>query len=328
MRAAEYKVLPFAAIQHDQVSDSFSVLGDVAPTNLILRLEAEGHGDASANVLDRNNTILAAGALTLGTYLEVVQDGIFVPHWAVEILLDGVPFGLMSRIELRASEKFFVAERVDWRRATPAPGLPAGEWCTPGTMIETGEGSQPVEWIEAGVLVATRDHGLQPVCQVLRQDLLPGAEPFALVDVPVRAFVNGGTDDGLVVTRDVGLMLCNSATQEHFGLHEVLAPAATWQDGFPLAHAGGVMTALVFRGQELVQTSCGVWITSWRATPTALASLAPMQQLGVLTTQGVVHNQVLPIRQVLTAKEAAQIAPRRRRQARIFPNAGMATLSA
>ena len=312
MRSAEFSVLPFAAIDHDRSEDCFCGVEGRASFALRARVEAEVTGAASVNVVNEDGGVVAAGALTLGTYLEEVEDGIFVPFWMVEILLDGMPFGLMSRPALGVGRRFYVAHRADWRRVAPPPGLPSGAWFGAGTMLVTEAGDQPVEWIEPGVQIATRDRGLQPVQHVMRYQLSQGATGVALADIPVSAMAQPGGSDALVVSRDSDVMLRSTASEAHFGAQDVFVSARVWQDGFALDPAPQTLTALVFRGHEVIETAAGVGVGSWRATPWAMACLTPMQQLSVLHAKGAVHTQILPARQVLTDEQADQIAPRRR----------------
>ena len=74
MRSAEFSVLPFAAIDHDRREDSFCGVEGRASFSSRARVEAEVTGAASVNVVNEDAEVVAAGALTLGIYLEVVED--------------------------------------------------------------------------------------------------------------------------------------------------------------------------------------------------------------------------------------------------------------
>lgn len=151
----------------------------------------------------------------------------------------------------------------------------------PETMILTAEGEQPVEWLETGVRVVTRDHGSQPLAAVLRVTRSPGwfAENPAHCPIVVAP---GGLDHVLPVDRlalmgNHRLLLRDPLAEMYFGFNEVLVPLHAWQSSDylqPVVPENPVtFTFLLFEQHEIVQAE-GVWSESFFPDAYSMSALA------------------------------------------------------
>ncbi len=104
----------------------------------------------------------------------------------------------------------------------------------PGTMIRTQNGEIPVEWLETGDMVLTRDHGYQPIIWIGRTKLpptyfaqYPDERPIC---IPAGALGPNAPTHDLHVTGDHRLLLNSAEAQMLYFSNEVLAPAKAWVD--------------------------------------------------------------------------------------------------
>ncbi|WP_299966163.1 Hint domain-containing protein [uncultured Roseobacter sp.] len=104
----------------------------------------------------------------------------------------------------------------------------------PGTMITTQNGDIPVEWLETGDRVLTRDNGYQPIVWIGRTKLQPGyfaEQPEARpVCLPAGALGPGMPTHDLQVTGDHRVLINSAQAELLFCANEVLAPAKAWID--------------------------------------------------------------------------------------------------
>ena len=110
---------------------------------------------------------------------------------------------------------------------------------TAGTRITTARGMRPIEELEVGDLVVTRDHGLQPV-RWIGQRTVPALGAM----VPVR-FEAGvlGNDRPLVVSPQHRMLIRGGEANMLFGRSEVLASAKHLVNGGSVAELpGGTVT--------------------------------------------------------------------------------------
>ncbi len=100
---------------------------------------------------------------------------------------------------------------------------------TPGTLIQTEQGLQPVEDIGVGTKVQTKDNGCQEVLWIGSRRMT-GARLYALPHLcPVRlragALGNDVPDDGLLVSPDHRVMVKGARARALFNTDEVLVAA-------------------------------------------------------------------------------------------------------
>lgn len=114
------------------------------------------------------------------------------------------------------------------------PGAAGGAVCfTPGTLLDTPEGPRPVEEIQPGDRLSTRDSGAQEVLWTGARHL-SGARLFAmphLRPVRIRAGAFGVAHADLVVSPEHRLLLSASGTRALFNEPEVLVEARDLVDG-------------------------------------------------------------------------------------------------
>ena len=164
----------------------------------------------------------------------------------------------------------------------------------PGTLILTDDGEIPVEWLEVGDKVLTRDHGYQPILWLARTtlparhfDTYPSDQPVTLAQGTLG---NGLPTRDLVVTGDHRLLICDPLAQLMFDSCEVLAPAKAWADAdlasvVPLS--GDItLTHILFRQHEVI-TAHGAWVESFFPGPEALRRLSPRHRAEIAYILGV-----------------------------------------
>ncbi len=152
-----------------------------------------------------------------------------------------------------------------------------------GTLIETDRGPRPVETLCPGDLVATRDHGLQPVRWIGGRDI-PAADLAQCPKLrPIRigagALGAGKPARDLVVSRQHRVLIRSAAMRGKFGADEVLLPAKDLLDlvaGVESVPPGqGVRYFhILFDGHEIV-TANGIAAESLLPGAEALKSVRP-----------------------------------------------------
>lgn len=159
---------------------------------------------------------------------------------------------------------------------------------TPGTLVLTDAGERPIELIEEGDLVLTRDNGFQPVRWVGRRDLSQrelAAEPRFN---PIR-FAPGSLGEGLprkemLVSPQHRMLVSGPRAELLFGEHEVLV-AATHMVG--LSGIERVMPRevsyihLLFDQHEIILAN-GAWSESFQPGAATLGGLEEVQRAEVL----------------------------------------------
>lgn len=179
----------------------------------------------------------------------------------------------------------------------------------PGTMILTPEGEQPVEWLEAGARVVTRDHGVQRLSAVLRFTRGPetGAHP-SLVEVEAGGIDGALPAERMTVTATQRLLLRSAMAELHFGAVEVLVPVQAWGARAPEACPGTsiTLTALVFDRPEIVQAG-GVWLEAFHPCAQALAAFPDADAGMVREVLGTECADAPPPRLCLTLQEVGVV---------------------
>ncbi len=105
---------------------------------------------------------------------------------------------------------------------------------TEGTLIRTPSGDRPIETLNAGDLVVTRDNGLQPIRWVGRRRVL-GRGRFAPIQV---LGVNPSQNQTpILVSPQHRVLVTGAQAQLYFGASEVLVPAKHLVDGIRAWHA-------------------------------------------------------------------------------------------
>ena len=110
-----------------------------------------------------------------------------------------------------------------------------------GTMIRTSRGEVPIERLEPGDLVETRDDGPQPVRWIGRR-ILPAEGPMAPVRIAENTF---GHHRALLISPHHRVLITNQQAELLFGSHEVLVAARDLVDGRAVRQVQGGMVEYV-----------------------------------------------------------------------------------
>ncbi|MFK7876261.1 MAG: Hint domain-containing protein [Paracoccaceae bacterium] len=304
MQRSTFQVLEFSTFAHDP---GFGVFlngagcdGDFTGHALVLDHPAGDH--ASAQLVSADGSVLAQGAFQALGYLELEDTVTQIRHWAIQISVDGVACGVITRHRPRADSMFKVRARDIWL-TPPKTASRSGAWMGPGTIVMTQDGAMPVEWIEAGQQIATKDRGFQPVQHVLRSPLRPLNELNKWV--ALRGGSNAEAQEAaLVVSPDTDVLAQSAQAELLFASHEVLLKAADSQHkSEPALEDGKDATALVMHNSELIEAN-GIWIGTWCHHPVAMAQLSAVAKVQIVHKLGVAHRYQTAARPCLSPIEA------------------------
>ena len=135
----------------------------------------------------------------------------------------------------------------------------------PGAMIKTLDGELPVEWLESGDRVITRDHGAQPIIAIKRSrgigpDGLPLPPPVHLR--PRDSAAPDGLHEPLRLSPHHQVLINSPYIPLYFGKPEAMAEiAALSRRSGPCLELGAPALSyhhLILEHQELILT-CGIW---------------------------------------------------------------------
>jgi len=196
--------------------------------------------------------------------------------------------------------------------ATPNEGQIPACFVT-GTLILTPEGEIPVEQLQAGDLVITRDHGTQTIRWAGRQEMGPDC-PSASAPIRIKAhtFGHGTPAQDLLVSPFHRLLIEDYRCDLFFGCSEMLVAAAYLQDDQKITQAR--MTGpfayyhLLFDRHEVVYSN-GMASESFHPHDTAVDSFSKESReelLALFPALATIPDTPasLPARPVLTAAEA------------------------
>ncbi len=157
---------------------------------------------------------------------------------------------------------------------------------TPGTLLETPAGLQPVETLVAGDQVVTKDNGAQPILWVGSRNV-SGARLYAMPDLrPVRiregALGSGRPDGDLIVSPDHRMLISGPSARRLWGEDEVLVAARDLINGNGVARDMGAKSVTYFHlmlEQHHVLLANGVETESFHPAAAALDSIEEDQRM-------------------------------------------------
>ncbi|MEM9576392.1 MAG: Hint domain-containing protein [Pseudomonadota bacterium] len=196
----------------------------------------------------------------------------------------------------------------------------------PGTMIATQEGEVPVELLEPGHKVLTRDHGYQPILWVGRTELparyfdhFPDERPLR---IPAGTLGENWPKRDLCVTGDHRVLIRSAMAQLMYFSAEVLAPAKAWGD---IGAAEWVAPAEVFTLTHVLCASHqvilaeGAWVESLFTGAETMRRLSDEDRARLNAALPEALHHKTTARPCLSRKEAVLLLAARRRGRRNQP---------
>ncbi|MEX0307916.1 MAG: Hint domain-containing protein [Ruegeria sp.] len=115
--------------------------------------------------------------------------------------------------------------------AQEGPSFNENQYVTPicygsGTLIETDKGRLPIETLQCGDLIWTKDDGYLPVRWVGSQDVIASGH-FRLVDIPIGVLSNSAP---LRVSQQHRILVAHPLAELHYMASEVFVPAISFVD--------------------------------------------------------------------------------------------------
>ncbi len=163
-------------------------------------------------------------------------------------------------------------------------GLNAVPCFTTGTMITTLKGERPVEELQAGDRVVTRDNGLQTVRQIVRRDFdygqlseVPHLQP---VLVTIGAVGRGLPERDTLVSPNLRLLVSGDRVPFGNGGREALVAVKNLADSRTIRNCQvlGVRYVHIGFDKHEVVLANGMWAESFQAADLSLGALGNAQR--------------------------------------------------
>jgi hypothetical protein len=185
----------------------------------------------------------------------------------------------LSRFPVDGGETGFSGDVPAPPRCTPC--------FTPGAMVTTQRGEVPVQHLQAGDRVVTRDNGIQPVrwvgkTQMFLQDFQ--AEPH-LLPVLVRqgSLGKGLPERDMMVSPNHRILVANERTSLRFADREVLVAAKHLSvPGVHTVQSSGTTYIHFLCDRHQVVLVDGIWTESFQPEDQSLKSIGNAQRLEIL----------------------------------------------
>ncbi|WP_417259882.1 Hint domain-containing protein [Celeribacter sp.] len=178
-----------------------------------------------------------------------------------------------------------------------------------GAMIETSEGPQPVEWLRAGDLVLTRDHGYRPLRWVGRSEM-SHAHPIRIF---AGAFGKRTPEHDLVLSPHHQILMSSPLVPLYFAEDEVLAPVSAItteaEEDYVSRNPDHALCHLLFDQHEVVLAE-GVWLESLFPDAPYLDLLGRDSEQDMRDAIGTNLDTMITARMVLNSREVALLKPR------------------
>ena len=182
------------------------------------------------------------------------------------------------RCEETGAQANVLVNQVHPQRCTPC--------FTPGAMITTQRGEVPIQYLQAGDLVVTRDNGIQPVRWVGKTQMFLldfQAEPH-LLPVLVRqgSLGKGLPERDMMVSPNHRILVANERTSLRFAEREVLVAAKHLSvPGVQTVQSSGTTYIHFLCGRHEVVLVDGIWTESFQPEDHSLKSIGNAQRLEI-----------------------------------------------
>jgi hypothetical protein len=261
----------------------------VSFTSFVMR-DGNDDGDIEANTTDRVN----------GQRIDAAYPGdtVTINVGGTNITYTGITFYLRNGQRVFTPTDGQVLENGTFVSSTFVTGqgpllVPdqLGPVCfTPGAMIRTPEGERPVESLQVGDLVITRDHGAQPIRWV-GQRTLPGFGPFAPICFAAEAL---GSDRPLRVSPQHRMLVRGWRAELFAGETEVLVAAVHLVNGRSVVRAPCPEVTYVHFMLDRHEIVLAEGAETESLDPAGAAAAADRAILGLLTARSGTPGRVRP----------------------------------
>lgn len=180
----------------------------------------------------------------------------------------------------------------------------------PGTLITTQDGELPVEWLETGDILLTRDNGFRPVTWIGRSKLTAMYLRCCPEDAPVKIaeaeLAPGLPTHDLIVSGGQQILLNGAETKLLFGVAEVLAPAIAWRaqdQASPGQPKNGITLVHIMCEQHQIIMAQGAWVATRLPSETDLPHLDLQSQRRLQTSDQEADTSCPAVRLCLAVDE-------------------------
>lgn len=270
-------------------------------------IDQDDNGLIEPNVGDTANGVEVTSVWEDDT-ITVIMGGSTVTITGVTFYLDGQPAIFTPTDGTILTDAVFQSSTY----VTTSTDVDVGDFgppCfTPGTLIETATGLRAIETLEIGDLVATRDHGLQPLLWA-SQRTVPATGRYAPVVFAPGAI---GNSEELIVSPQHRMMIEDWRAELFFGEDEVLVPAKFLVNGSTIRQVTGRQVTyihLLFADHEIVMAG-GVPSESYFLGHAVRENKPEIREelLTLFPELDRYANEQLPARQVMRCHEGALLA--------------------
>ncbi len=155
---------------------------------------------------------------------------------------------------------------------------------TPGTLVATPKGEKPVEELQVGDRVITRDNGIQEIrwagrCDLTRNDLQQ-SEHLKPILIKAGALGNGLPERDMLVSPNHRMLVANDKTSLYFEEHEVLVSAKhlIGNAGIQVAETLGTSYLHFMFDRHEVVLADGTWTESFQPGDLTLGGMGNAQR--------------------------------------------------
>ena len=205
------------------------------------------------------------------------------------------------------------------------PNYLSGMCFAAGSLIETANGSRPVETLRLGDLILTRDHGLRPLSWIggrkVSARLLDVAPNLRPVTIRKGALGPGLPAQDLVLSPQHRVLMTSTIAERIAGTSETLI-AVKHLCGMPGIAASPTPKGidyhhLLFDRHELVLSN-GCWTESLFTGPQAMRSMGPSarREIALLFPQLLAGTGFAPARPFLSGRDGRELARRHLKNAK------------
>ncbi|RJE82777.1 hemolysin [Paracoccus onubensis] len=235
-----------------------------------------------------NATVTYVDGTTAQTSVFLFQDYNGLTYWAPEAsdnaaqdILEAKAIQSLTTHGVATNNFSLGANRQTWDYVT----------CfTPGTLIETAGGAKPIETLQSGDVVLTRDNGLQPIRWIGSRKIDSATLEAApnLRPIRIKAGSLGANTPGsdLIVSPQHRVLVRSKIAQRMFGTNEVLVAAKQLLEIEGIEIAGDIHEVeyfhFMFDCHEIVFSN-GAETESLYTGPVALRSVSPESRKEILS---------------------------------------------